>query len=134
MRFWYLVAVYIHIVTAGVWLGAMLFEDPASNRFMCRIVDRIHGIGWVSLAILTVTGVFMLYVRGLAHLELYDIVSGRFLAERWGQVYTAKLAFVALLAGLQVVNGHKASRALYGFLASMLAVVALSVWIARPLL
>ena len=129
MDFWYLVAVYVHIVTAAVWLGAMLFEDPASHRFMCRIVDRIHGIGWVSLVILTATGVFMLYARGIG---LGDILSGRFFTARYGQVFAAKFAFVALLAGLQIVNGHRASRAIYGFLASILVVIALSVWLARP--
>lgn len=129
MDFWYLVAVYIHITTVAVWLGAMLFEDPASDRFMCRIVARIRGIGWVSLLILIATGVFMLHARGVG---LPDIFSGRFFTDRYGQVFGAKLAFVALLAGLQIVNGNRPSRALYGFLALILIVMALSVWLARP--
>jgi hypothetical protein len=130
MDVWYLVAVYIHITTVAVWLGAMLFEDPGSDRFMSRIVQRIRGIGWVSLLILIATGVYMLHARGVG---LADVVSGRFFTERYGQVFAAKFAFVALLAVLQVTKGHRPSRALYGYLASMLIVIALSVWLVRPI-
>jgi hypothetical protein len=129
MDFWYLVAVYVHITTAAVWLGAMLFEDPASKRFMSRIVDRIHGIGWVSLLILSVTGAFMLSARGVG---IDDVLSGRFFSDRYGHVFAMKFALVAVLAGLQISKGHQASRALYGYLASILIVIALSVWLARP--
>ena len=131
MDVWYLVAVYVHITTVAVWLGAMLFEDPSSKRFMSRIVDRIRGIGWVSLLILIATGIFMLHARGVG---LTDVLSGRFFSERYGQVFGAKFAFVAVLAGLQITKGHRASRALYGYLASMLIVIALSVWLVRPLI
>lgn len=130
MDFWYLAAVYVHITTVAVWLGSMLFEDPASDRFMARMVQRIRGIGWVSLLILIATGVFMLHARGVS---LGDVLSGRFFSERYGQVFAAKFAFVALLAGLQVTKGHRPSRALYGYLASILIVIALSVWLVRPI-
>jgi hypothetical protein len=130
MDVWYLVAVYVHITTVAVWLGAMLFEDPASDRFMARLVQRIRGIGWVSLLVLVATGAFMLHARGVA---LADVLSGHFFTERYGQVFGVKFAFIAVLAGLQVVKGHRPSRALYGFLASMLIVIALSVWLVRPI-
>jgi hypothetical protein len=130
MDVWYLVAVYVHIITVAVWLGAMLFEDPSSDRFMTRIVMRLRGIGWISLLILIATGVYMLHARGVG---LADVLSGRFFSERYGHVFAAKFAFVAVLAGLQIVKGHRPSRALYGFLASILIVIALSVWLVRPL-
>jgi hypothetical protein len=130
MDYSYLVAVYIHITTAAVWLGAMLFEDPTSRRFMSRIVDRIHGIGWISLLLLTITGIYMLHMRGVT---VADVTSGRFFGERYGQVFGVKFAFVAVMATLQITRGHRPSRALYGFLASMLIVIALSVWLVRPL-
>jgi hypothetical protein len=130
MRLWYLAAVYIHIVTVGVWLGAMLFEDPASSRFTSRIAYKIRGIGWVSLLLLISTGVFMLHARGVG---LDDFLSGRFFASRYGQVFAAKLALVALLVALQIVKGNRPSRAIYGYLVSVLVVVALSVWLVRPI-
>jgi copper resistance protein D len=131
MGFWYLVAVYVHVITMAVWLGAMLFDDPTSHRFLSRIVARLRGIGWVALSVLVVTGIFMLQARGVT---MADVVSGRFFTERYGQVFAAKFAFVAVLAGLQIVNGNRPGRAIYGFLASLLVVIALSVWIARPLI
>jgi hypothetical protein len=130
MDVWYLVVVYVHVVTVAVWLGAMLFEDPASNRFMTRMVVRIRGIGWLALLILIVTGAYLLGARGVG---LADVLSGRFFAERYGQVFAVKLAFVALLVGLQVTKGHRPSRALYGYLASILIVIALSIWLVRPI-
>lgn len=131
MRALYLVAVYVHVLTAAVWLGAMLFEDPASHRFMCRLACRLRGIGGPSLAILIATGVFLLYARGV---DVAAVASGRFFASRYGQVFAAKLALVALLVGLQVTRGNRPSRALYGYLLSVLLVVALSVWLVRPVL
>lgn len=129
MSVWYLIAVYVHIVTVGVWLGAMLFEDPASRRFASRVVQRIRGIGWVSLLLLIATGVFMLHARGTG---LGDVVSGRFFGDRYGQVFAVKALLVMVLIGLQVTVGHRPSKALYGYLVSLLLVVALSVWLARP--
>jgi hypothetical protein len=130
MRFWYLVAVYIHIVTVGVWLGAMLFEDPASNRFTSRIAYKLRGVGWISLLLLISTGLFMLHARGVGFDEVF---SGRFFASRYGQVFAVKLCLVSLLIGLQIVKGNRPSRVLYGYLVSVLAVVALSVWLVRPI-
>jgi hypothetical protein len=129
MSVWYLIAVYVHIVTVGVWLGAMLFEDPASRRFASRVVQRIRGIGWVSLLLLIATGAFMLHARGTG---LGDVVSGRFFGDRYGQVFAVKALLVMVLIGLQVTVGHRPSKALYGYLVSLLLVVALSVWLARP--
>ncbi len=125
----YLVAVYVHIVTVAVWLGAMLFEDPASRRFMARVAYQVRGIGWVSLTVLIATGALMLHLRGVG---VGDVVSGAFFASSYGRVFAAKLALVSLLVVLQIVKGNRPSRALYGYLAAVLAVVALSVWLVRP--
>jgi hypothetical protein len=130
MRVWYLVAAYIHIVTVAVWLGAMLFEDPVSRRFTSRIAYKMRGVGWISLVLLISTGVFMLHARGIG---VGDFLSGRFFSERYGQVFGAKLALVSLLIGLQIAKGNRPSRVLYGYLVSILVVVALSVWLVRPI-
>ena len=50
MRVIYLMAVYVHILTVTVWIGAMVFEDPKSVRMTSQIVDRMwlraSGFGW----------------------------------------------------------------------------------------
>jgi len=129
MRTWYLVAAYVHVLTVAVWVGAMLFEDPTSGRAMSRLAYKVRGIGWWSLLVLIATGSFMLHARGVS---LDDLVSGRFFSQRYGQVFAAKFALVLLLVGLQVTVGNRPSGALYGYLLSVLVVIALSVWLVRP--
>jgi hypothetical protein len=129
MRVLYLLAVYVHILTAAVWVGAMLFEDPASHRFMCRMAYKIRGIGGPSLVLLIATGTFLLFYRGVTWGE---IVTGQLFAQRYGQVFGVKLLLVLLLIGLQVTIGNRPSRLLYGYLLVVLSVIALSVWLVRP--
>lgn len=131
MRVLYLFAVYVHIVTAAVWVGAMLFEDPASHRFMSRLVNKIHGIGGPCLVLLIGTGAFFLYLRGVA---LQELLSGRFFANAYGQVLGVKLLLVLFLIVLQITVGHRPSRLLYAYLLTALVVIALSVWLVRPIL
>jgi hypothetical protein len=113
----------------AVWVGAMLFEDPASDRFMCRLAYRIGGIGGPSLTLLILTGAFLLFYRGVTWEEIY---TGRFFAQSYGQVFGFKLFLVLLLIGLQFTVGNKPSKFLYGYLLIVLSVIALSVWLVRP--
>ena len=131
MRVLYLLAVYVHIITFAVWFGAMLFEDPTSVRIMSRMAYRIHGIGGPSLLVLILTGAFMLSYRGVTW---QDIVSGEFFAQRYGQVFGLKFFLVLVLIGFQITIGNKPSQlSNYSYLLVALAIVALSVWLVRPL-
>ena len=130
MKVLYLLAVYVHIVTVAVWFGAMLFEDPTSVRFMSRIAYRIHGIGGPSILILVLTGAFMLFYRGVTW---QNIISGQFFAETYGQVFGLKILLVALLIGFQITIGNRPSKLIYGYLLLVLAIIALSVWLVRPI-
>jgi len=130
MKVLYLLAVYVHIVTVAVWFGAMLFEDPTSVRVMSRIAYRIHGIGGPSLVLLVLTGAFMLFYRGVTW---QNIISGQFFAETYGQVFGLKILLVALLIGFQITIGNRPSKLIYGYLLLVLAIIALSVWLVRPI-
>jgi len=129
MKILYLLAVYVHVVTVAVWVGAMLFEDPTSNRFFCRMAYKVRGIGGPSLVLLVVTGTFMLFYRGVTWEE---ISTGRFFDERYGQVFGVKFLLVLLLIGFQFTIGNKPSKFIYGYLLVVLSVIALSVWLVRP--
>ena len=48
----YVFAVWVHILTVIVWIGAMLFEDPKSIRMTSQIADRMGGIGVRAQAVL----------------------------------------------------------------------------------
>jgi uncharacterized membrane protein len=129
MKVLYLLAVYVHIVTTAVWFGSMLFEDPASIRFMSRLAERIHGIGGPSLFLLIVTGSFMLFYRGVTW---QSMISGDFFTARYGQVFGLKFLLVLLLISFQITVGHRPSKLVYGYLLAVLLIIALSVWLVRP--
>ncbi len=126
----YLIAVWVHILTVVVWIGAMVFEDPQSVRMTSRIVDRIGGIGWYAQAMLWTTGLIMLNHRGISPGRLF---SAEFIATPWGQTMWAKIALVLVLAMFQVAVGHKPSKLVYGYLAVSILIVGISVLLVRPL-
>ena len=127
----YVIAVWVHILTVVVWIGAMVFEDPQSVRMTSRIVDRMGGVGWYAQAILWTTGLFMLNHRGISPGQLF---SSEFMATPRGQAIWAKLSLVLVLALFQIVVGHKPSKLVYGYLAVSIIIVGISVMIARPFL
>jgi hypothetical protein len=129
MRLAYLAAVYVHIVTAAAWVGAILFEDPSSQRFFSRMAYKIRGIGGPSLVVLAGTGAFMLYSRGVTW---QDLSTGQFFAQRYGQLFGVKLLLFLILVGLQITIGNRPSKLGYGYLLVVLVIIALSVWLVRP--
>jgi len=127
----YLLAVWVHILTVVLWMGAMVFEDPQSVRMTSRIVDRIGGIGWYAQAVLWTTGLIMLSHRGVSPARLFSL---EFISSPWGQTMWAKLSLVIVLILFQIAVGHKPSKLVYGYLAVSILIVAISVLLVRPLL
>jgi uncharacterized membrane protein len=127
----YLLAVWVHVLTIVVWIGAMLFEDPQSVRMTSRIAYRIGGIGWYAQAVLWTTGLFMLHYRGISPGGLF---SAELLSTSWGRVLWAKLGFVLLLLLLQIFVGNRPSKLVYAYLLLSIVVVGLSVMLVRPIL
>jgi len=130
MKVLYLLAVYVHVVTVAVWFGAILFEDPTSVRFMSRMAYKIQGIGGPSLLLLILTGAFMLFYRGVTW---QSIIGGQFFTGTYGQVFGVKFLLVLLLIGFQITIGNKPSKLIYGYLLVVLSIIALSVWLVRPI-
>jgi hypothetical protein len=127
----YLIAVWIHILTLAVWLGAMVFEDPQSNRFFSRLVNKMHGIGWYAQAVLWGTGLFMLNHRGISPFRLF---SSEFIASTWGQMMWAKIALVLTLVIFQATVGHQPSKLIYGYVAITVLIVGISVLLVKPVI
>ena len=63
MALLYIIAVWIHCITVCLWIGAMFFGDPHSERFFSRLFERkLNGIGWYAQTVLwNHTGLYMLY-------------------------------------------------------------------------
>jgi hypothetical protein len=114
-----------------VWLGAMIFEDPNSDRFFSRLVNRMHGLGWYAQAVLWSTGLFMLSYRGISPSRL---LSFEFMASTWGQVMWAKIALVLTLGVFQASVGHQPSKLIYGYVIIACLIVGMSVLLVRPVI
>jgi uncharacterized membrane protein len=127
----YVFAVWVHILTVIVWIGAMLFEDPKSVRMTSQIADRMGGIGWYAQAVLWTTGLFMLNYRGIGPGDLF---SSELLSSSWGRALWAKIFLVLVLLTFQIAVGHKPSKLVYGYLLVSVVVVGLSVLLVRPVL
>lgn len=136
----YGLCVVLHVIAAAVWLGHMFFwslfagpglkrmEDADAGRELRRLSLAHGGLGWPALAVLVLTGAYMLYARGI---DAGDLVSGAFLATRFGQALDAKLVLVAAMIGYQAVFGHRAApRAIYANMLAALLVLAASVLLA----
>jgi uncharacterized membrane protein len=126
----YFAAVWIHIFTVAIWIGAMFFEDPQSQRFFARLVYKMHGIGWYAQAVLWTTGLFMLSYRGVSFSQLF---SADFLATAWGRAMWAKILLVLTLGVFQLKVGHKPSKLIYGYVLVACVIVGISVMLVRPI-
>lgn len=127
----YVMAVWIHILTVAIWIGAMFFSDPNSIRIASRLAEKYHGVGWYAQAVLWTTGLFMLNYRGVSPRTLF---SADFISSSWGRTVWAKLLLVLVLLVFQIVVGHKPSKLVYGYILVAFVVVALSVLIVRPVI
>lgn len=126
----YVGAVWVHILTIVVWIGAMLFEDPKSVRMTSQIAHRIGGIGWYAQGVLWTTGLVMLNHRGIAPRDLF---TSEFVSSSWGRAMWAKLVLVLLLLVFQVMVGNKPSKLVYGYLFVSVVIVGISVLLVRPI-
>jgi len=81
--------------------------------------------------VLILTGAFMLYYRGVTW---QSILGGEFFATKYGQVFGLKLLFVLILIGFQATIGNRPSQlSNFGYLLLVLLVIAVSVWLVRPI-
>ena len=127
----YIIAVWLHIITVCLWIGAMFFGDPQSERFFSRLFERkLNGIGWYAQTVLWITGFYMLYFRGVS---LGQLFSAEFIATNWGRLMWIKIALVLLLAVFQIVVGHKPSKLIYGYILIAFAAVGVGVLLVRPI-
>jgi uncharacterized membrane protein len=132
MALLYVTAVWIHIITVCLWIGAMFFGDPQSERFFSRLFERkLHGVGWYAQTVLWITGIYLLYYRGVSIERLF---SAEFIATSWGQLVWIKIALVLVLVVFQIIIGHRPSKLIYGYILVAFAAVGVGVLLVRPVL
>jgi hypothetical protein len=131
MTLLYIASVWAHIITVCLWIGAMFFGDPQSERFFSRLFERkLGGIGWYAQAVLWITGLYMLYFRGITPAQLF---SAEFIASTWGRLLWTKIGLVLALAVFQITVGHRPSKLIYGYVLVAFAAVGVGVLLVRPI-
>ena len=121
----YLLAVWVHILAAIIWLGGLLFlvlvvvpwlKRGSTERavlFLTETGERFRYVGWLCFAVLAATGTFSLWVRGIG---LSDVGDPAWWSSPFGTALALKLtlftAIVVVSAVHDFVIGPQATEAL----------------------
>ena len=103
----YLFSVWLHVAAATAWIGSMLFfafvvvpamrvpeAAAGAHALLVALGRRYRVFGWSSLAVLFVTGVANLFLRGIG----WSLLASRaFWSSDFGRALGIKLAVVALV-------------------------------------
>jgi uncharacterized membrane protein len=132
----YRLAVILHVLAMALWIGHMLVwslvtgpalkkvEPPATAELLRARSLELGGLGWPALAILVVTGLYLLTLRGIG------VVDG--LLGEAGWPLALKLWCVVGMIAYQALVGHRqAGVAIYANIALALVVLACSTVLVR---
>ncbi|HET7585385.1 MAG TPA: hypothetical protein VFK13_10775 [Gemmatimonadaceae bacterium] len=135
------IALAIHLLAAFAWLGHMFFwplfagpvlkkiQPPETAERLRELSMRMGGLGWPALVLLVGTGAYLLSVRGVT---LGALVHPAFWGNGGSHALGIKLLLVLFMIGYQAIIGHRrAPRAIYLDMAAALAVLGMSVMIAK---
>lgn len=114
MQTLYITSVFLHIVSAIIWIGGMFFLilvlipvlrkpefRPLFPSLFHNVGLRYRLVGWISLALLIITGIFNLGYRGYG---FGDLVSGRLFEGPFGRTLFMKLVTVALILMISAIH------------------------------
>ena len=116
MRGLYLTSVWLHVLAAMTWIGGMVVfvaavmpwfrRRPEAEKaaFLDWFGQRFRVISWTSFAVLTITGVFNLWVRGV---RLGDFFRPDWHGTSFGQMVMVKLTLVAAALALTILHERK---------------------------
>lgn len=131
------VVFFLHIAAACIWLGHMFFwslvsgpalkkiDPPETGERLRELSLRMGGLGWPALAVLVLTGIYLLDVRGIG---LSDLFSAQLRTTEFGRLLLLKLVLVLGMVVYQTVVGHRrAPRAIYANMLLALLIIGASV-------
>lgn len=114
MKTVYLISVFIHIISAIVWVGGMTFlilvlvpalrnnvDRKTFSTLFHSVGVRFRSIGWISLLLLVVTGIFNLNFRGY---DMADLWSGALFSGGFGHVLMQKLIAVTVIFSISIIH------------------------------
>jgi uncharacterized membrane protein len=136
----YWICISLHLLAATLWLGHMFVwslvvgpaikrvEPPATAELLRERSLFMGALGWPALAVLILTGLYLLSARGIAPI---DLVTGRAYAIGGG-VLAVKLLLVLWMILYQTIWGHRrAPIAIYGNMLAALIILGASVVLVR---
>jgi len=109
----YHLSVFVHVLSAVVWAGGMLFlalvaipvlralPDRPRAELVARLGERFRPVAWTCIVLLVVTGILNLAFRGVTW---ESVATGRLWQSPFGQVLVWKLVFVAGAVLLSAVH------------------------------
>jgi uncharacterized membrane protein len=109
----YQLSVFIHIMSATVWVGGMFFvalvavpalrrlPGPERGRLLGSLGRRFRLVGWITIALLLVSGIVNSVFRGVSWESL---ASGEILGSGFGQLLAIKLVLVTAMLLISVVH------------------------------
>jgi putative copper export protein len=111
----YYVNVTVHVLSAMLWLGGMLFlglvgapvlraVEPAElrQRLFSDLGRRFRTVGWVAIALLIITGIGNLHFRGLQWSGVLG--ASEFWRTTYGVALAVKLAGVTAMIAISAVH------------------------------
>ena len=145
MRGVYLVSVCLHVLAAMTWVGGMVIfvaavmpyfrnqDDKAREAFLQWFGARFRTLSWSCFAILAVTGVFNLWMRGV---RFEDFLRAEWRGTAFGHLVLVKLALVVLAVATAALHERPATRRQARWLGRSLllfglAIVAVAVMLVR---
>lgn len=113
MRAWYELAVWLHILSAAVWVGGIAFlvlivvpwlrrgDTRQAAALLSATGHRFRTIAWICFGVFVVTGSFCLWVRGV---RADNFVQIDWLRTPFGSVVVLKLGLFAVIVLISLVH------------------------------
>ena len=108
MNTWYYISVWLHIVAAAFWIGGMLFlplillpgikNNPERRNLLMSTGLKFRFYGYIVLAIMFVTGLFNIYLRGISFSLDF------FIKTRYGQLVELKIILFVLMLMISLMH------------------------------
>ena len=108
MNAWYYISVWLHIVAAAFWIGGMLFlplillpgikNNPERRNLLMSTGLKFRFYGYIVLAIMFVTGLLNIYLRGISFSLDF------FIKTRYGQLVELKIILFVLMLMISLMH------------------------------
>ena len=116
MNTWYHISVWLHIIGVSFWIGGMLFlpmvllpsikDHPDRRNLLMATGLKFRFAGYIVLALLLVTGILNIYLRGIDLSWKFLVVS------RYGKLVILKLILFFLMLTVSFVHDVQARKRL----------------------